>query len=166
MYPSGEVGLIDTIRNFTIERENFKHSQSESCATGIFRDWHKVKTNSLYNQSPKYFIITKNDRFAFNSRGWSLIRRGNVDIWVMEILLKTCWMRLLMLNVPNSFWFWRETTQMTNLLFSAVLHFRDLHFSIAGICNWTFFFVIRPFFALVFWHVGGFNQNSLRTCGK
>lgn len=31
----------------------------------------------------------------------------------------------------------------------------SLHFSIGGIRNWTFLFVIRPFtcFALVFWHV-------------
>lgn len=72
MYPSGEVGLIDTIRSFTIERENFKHSQSESFATGIFRDWHKVKTNSLYNQSPKVFYNNKKWEICIQSQGMEL----------------------------------------------------------------------------------------------
>lgn len=153
MYPSsasGEVGLIDTICNFTINSEKLsKQSQSESWATGIFRGWHEVKTKSLYNQSPKLFYNRKKQgwRLACNCIGGSLIPRGNVDIWVMEILMKTCWMRLLMLNVINSFCFWRETTLMINLLFSEqqfCIFVTSLH-SITGICNYTFCFVIRPF---------------------
>lgn len=102
---SGEVGLIETIRNFTINSEKHsKQSQSESWATGNFRDRHKFKIKSLYNQSPKLFYNKRQNKteMACNCSEGSLIPRGNVNIWVMEILMKTCWTRLLMLSVVNT----------------------------------------------------------------
>lgn len=132
----------------------------------------KLKQSHYIISPPNYFTTEKKQgwRLACNCIGGSLIPRGNVDIWVMEILMKTCWMRLLMLNVINSFCFWRETTLMINLLFSEqqfCVFVTSLH-SITGICNYTFCFVIRPFtcFVLVFWHFEGFNQYSMKTCNK
>lgn len=69
-------------------------------------------------QSILQFKKKKGSTLACNYSGGSLIPRGNMNIWVMEILKKTCWMTLLMWSVANSFYLWRETTLMTKLLFS------------------------------------------------